>query len=113
MENLEDEEITRTTKCILCDQIFLYKNINEHISSVHNIDNYVYNIFDSQVFNEGNEFDLCKNQNSSSSFNNKYNLNLNNMTSSEQIAYTLVLNEEDNKNNKKTKIKHNLKILRY
>ena len=115
-EVVEHEEIygARTTNCKLCGQRLLYKNLDEHIISIHNIDKAVYKASDHLVLSkEISELDLNQNQNTSlnlNDYNNNNGLDLNSMTSSEQIALALALNDEVNKKTENN-VKQNEKIV--
>ena len=86
----------KTTKCKKCGKNLLIKNLKQHIEKEHNLkmDNY------REMISGNVDFD---NKNNSSALNeNLKNLNLNRMTSEEEIAYALqILQDEEKKNNNK------------
>ena len=112
---------SRTTKCRVCGERIVYKNLDDHILAIHGLNKSIYNEYDSLLSNQFSELSLNKNQSSyqdSLNLNNNYlsnDLGLENLTSSEQIAYALALSEQDNnfaknknedKNNNKDKEKN-------
>ena len=105
----------RSTPCRLCGERIIYKNLNDHITGVHGINKSVYNEYDSQTFI--NDLDLNKyndsfQQNLDLIGGKSSELLLNNLTSSEKIAYAIALSEQENnissnKNEHKNKISDN------
>ena len=86
----------RTTECKMCGKSLLYKYLDSHIKSEHNLDNDVYKQFNSGSINNNlnsykiqkpnlNDFDLAK------------------MSSSEQIALAMALSEQQQINENKSK----------
>ena len=86
----------RTTECKMCKKSLLYKNLDAHIKSEHNLDNDVYKQLDSGSFNNNlNSYKIQK--------PNLDELDLKRMTSSEQIAYAMALSEQQQSNENKSK----------
>ena len=127
LEEHEDMCGSKTTKCRVCGERIIYKNLDNHILTVHGLNKSIYNEYDSFLSNNQlSELNLKSNQPS-----NQDNLNLNNnnfsndlglyqLTSSEQIAYALSLSEQDNnlaknknkyKNNNKEKEKVKIEVV--
>ena len=113
----EHEEMcgARSTKCKICGYNTLFKNLKDHLISVHGIDENVYKEYDSGINNNNsNNVDLNKNV-------SKPNINYNNpkcelseadlqrMTSEEQIEYALALSQK-NKNNNNLNNNNNNKV---
>lgn len=113
----EHEEMcgSRSTKCKICGERIILKNLENHILSIHGLNKSIYNECDSlELNNKLSDLSLNKNQFSSQqSFNlNDYNFNNNNlglynMTSSEQIAYALALSEQENNLNQNKNVDKN------
>lgn len=94
---------SRTTKCRVCGERIIYKNLDNHVLTIHGLNKTIYNEYDSFLSNNQlNELNLNSNQPSyqdnlklnNNNFSN--DLGLYNLTSSEQIAYALALSEIDN-----------------
>lgn len=96
----------RTTKCKICGERIMYKDLDNHILAIHGLNKSIYNEYeyDSSLSNQLSELSLNKDQ---PSYQDSLNLNNNNfsndlglykLTSSEQIAYALALSEQDNNN---------------
>ena len=112
---LEDHENmcgARTTKCRICGERIIYKNLDNHILTIHGLNKSIYNEYDSLLSNQLSELSLNKNQPSNQDSLNLNNNNFSNdlglykLTSSEQIAYALALSEQDNnKANNKSEVK--------
>jgi len=86
----------RTTECKICKKSLIYKNLDAHIKAEHNLDNDVYRQIDSGSIN--NNFDSFKVQKP-----NLNDLDLQDMSSSEQIAYAIALSEQQQTNENKSK----------
>ena len=94
---------SRSTKCRVCGERILYKNLDNHILTIHGLNKSIYSEYDSLLSNDQlSELNLNKNQPSNQESLNLNNNNLTNdlglyqLTSSEQIAYALALSEQDN-----------------
>ena len=85
----------RTTKCKMCGKSLLYKNLDAHIKSEHNLENDVYKQLDSGSINNFDSYKIQK--------PNLNELDLKNMSSSEQLAYAISLSEQQQFNENKTK----------
>ena len=85
---------SRTTKCKLCGERTIFKNLENHAFAEHGLTLALYKECDSLVLSDGLS-SLNLSDNKSNDYNYNYNksnsndLSLNNLTSSEQIAYAL------------------------
>lgn len=85
----------RSTKCKKCGKNMLIKDLKTHIEKMHNLD------LDNYQLMQSTEFNLDKNQNSSSfDYQNLDNFGLQRMTSDEQIAYAIALSQEEEQKRK-------------
>ena len=93
----EHEEMcgARTTECKICGKTFTYKNLDNHIKSVHNMDKDIYKECESGSIKNGFDDYKIQKPNLKENFNED---ELRRMTSSEQIAYALALSEQQNNN---------------
>ena len=86
----------RTTECKMCGKSLLYKNLDTHIKAEHNLDNDLYKQLNSDsISNNFNSFKATKSQSNE--------LDINRMTSSEQIAYAIALSQQQQGNENKSK----------
>ena len=86
----------RTTECKMCGKSLLYKNLDSHIKSEHNLENDVYKQLDSGSINNNlNSYKIQK--------PDLNELDLNKMSSSEQIAYAMALSEQQQIDENKSK----------
>ena len=91
-DELEEHEKTcgaRSTTCKKCGKNLLIRDLNSHIQKEHNLD------IDNYKEMRSGSLNLNKDQNSSNLYGNLGNLDLNRMTSDEQIAYALQLSQEE------------------
>ena len=96
----EHEEMcgSRTTKCNICGQNFLYKTLGGHLISIHGINKEDYKQYDSGLLNN-NSFNINKTSNQQNQPKNLSEFELNRMSSDERIAYALALSEQNNGSN--------------
>ena len=79
----------RSTTCKKCGKNLLIRDLNSHIQKEHNLD------IDNYREMRSGSLNLNKEQNSSNLYENLGSLDLNRMTSDEQIAYALQLSQEE------------------
>ena len=96
----EDMCGSRTTKCKLCGERTIYKNLENHAFAEHGLTLALYKECDSLVLEDALSslnLNKDKSKNDSYSYNksNSNDLSLNNLTSSEQIAYALAMSEQE------------------
>ena len=93
----EDMCGSRTTKCKLCGERVIFKNLENHVLTAHGLNLSIYNESDPLVLSKDpSSLNLNKNDSNYSDYGNYNNnvnvdLSLNNMTSSEQIAYAIAM----------------------
>ena len=96
----ENEQMcgSRTTKFKLCGERAIIKYLENHVLLVHGLSLSIYDECEPSVLsNNPSSFNLNKNNNYSNNNydNNENGLSLNNMTSSEQLAYAMSLSEQE------------------
>lgn len=94
----EDMCGSRTTKCKLCGERTIFKNLENHAFAEHGLTLALYKECDSLVLSDGlSSLNLNDNKPNDYNYNksNSNDLSLNNLTSSEQIAYAIAISEQE------------------
>ena len=98
----EHEEMcgARTIQCKLCQKNVIYKDLEKHLNTSHNMNKITYKEFDSGLY-VNNDLENKKSVNQPKK-NIKQNLTqeeINRMTSEEQIEYAIAMSQNQNNNN--------------
>ena len=98
----EHEEMcgARSTNCKICGKNLIFKNLENHIQSVHGINNSIYKEYDPELNNNFEPKNNLNQKNSNLIENKNLNeLDLSKMTSEEQIQYALALSAQQYNSN--------------